>query len=107
MTGSFINNGVLDLINGSSALPPNFVNNGTVLNSGNVTVRKAGMAGADFDLTIQSYLEHTYQLQRAGSLSNPTWTNIGAPQTGDGSTLEFSDPGAAGTQGFYRIQVSP
>ena len=30
-TGLFINNGVLDIINGPQTLPPNFQNNGTVL----------------------------------------------------------------------------
>jgi autotransporter-associated beta strand protein len=106
LTGSFTNNAVLDLINGPSTLPPNFVNHGTVLDAANVTVQQAGMTGATFNLSIQSYLQHTYQLQRAGSLTNPTWTNVGSPQTGTGSTLNFSDPAATGTQGFYRVLVS-
>ena len=107
LAGSFINNGVLDLINGSSSLPPNFVNNGTVLNAGNVKLQQFSMTGTSLNLTIQSYVEHTYQLQRASSLTNPNWTNVGSAQAGTGSSLEFTDPGATGAQGFYQIVVSP
>jgi fibronectin type 3 domain-containing protein len=107
-TGSFINNGVLDLINGSQTLPANFTNNGTVLNAGDLPVQSVGMTGTTFSVTIQSYLQHTYQLQRASSLTNPTWTNVGSSQAGTGSTLNFSDSGGAtGTEGFYQILVSP
>ena len=107
-TGSFINNGVLDLINGSQTLPSNFTNNGTVLSAGNVNVQAVGKTGTSFSISIQSYLQHTYQLQRSTSLTNPTWTNVGSAQTGTGSTLNFSDSGGAtGTQGYYQILISP
>jgi hypothetical protein len=106
-TGSFVNNGVLDLINGPSTLPSNFVNHGTVLEAGNIAVRQVAMSGTTFSLSIQSYVEHNYQLQRATSTSNPAWTNIGSAQAGTGSTLEFSDPSASGSNGFYKIVVSP
>jgi autotransporter-associated beta strand protein len=108
VSGSFINNGVLDLINGPSSLPGNFVNHGTVLNSGNVLVQAVGISGAAFSVSVQSYIEHTYQLQRTSSLTDPVWTNVGTPQAGTGSTLNFSDPaGPSGTQGFYQVLVSP
>ena len=106
-TGSFINNGVLDLINGPSTLPANFVNNGTVLVAGSVAVVHAGMTGTTFSLTVQGYAQHTYQLQRSGTLTGPDWTNIGAAQTGTGSTLAFTDPAATDAKEFYRVQVSP
>jgi autotransporter-associated beta strand protein len=106
-SGSFINNGVLDLINGPSSLPPNFVNNGSVLNAGSVTVQQAAISGNTFSLSIQSYLQHNYQLQRAASLINPSWTNVGSSQAGTGSALNFADPTATDTQGFYRVLVSP
>jgi autotransporter-associated beta strand protein len=108
LTGSFINNGVLDLINGPSTLPPDFVNNGVVLYASSVTVQQISISGTNVNLAIQSYLTHTYQLQRTNSLTNPAWTNIASPQTGNGSILNFTDlGGATGTQEFYRFQVSP
>ncbi len=108
LTGNFINNGVLDLINSQSTLPPNFVNNGTVLDSSDVSVQQAAISGSNFSVSIQSYFEHTYQLQRADSLTAPIWTNIGAAQEGNDSILNFTDTGgAAGPKRFYRVQVSP
>ncbi len=107
LSGFFINNGVLDLINASPTLPPNFINNGTVLTSANVAVQQVAMAGASFTLSIQSYILHTYQLQRTNSLTSPVWTNIGSPQPGDGSPLIFTDPAPTATQAFYQILVSP
>ena len=108
LTGSFINNGVLDLIDGPSTLPPRFVNNGVVLYASSVTVQQVSISGTNVNLAIQSYLTHTYQLQRTNSLTNPAWTNIGSAQTGNGSILNFTDPGGvSGAQGFYRFQVSP
>jgi len=107
-TGSFINNGVLDLINGPQALPGAFTNNGTVLYANSVQVRQFAMNGSNFTITVQSYAEHTYQLQRTTSMASPvTWTNVGAPQGGTGSPLTLTDPGAPGGQGFYKVQVSP
>jgi autotransporter-associated beta strand protein len=108
-TGSFINNGVLDLIDGPQTLPAGFVNNGTVLNTSAVQVRQLEMTGSTFALMVQGYAQHTYQLQRTPSLTPPvTWTNVGAPQTGAGAPLIFTDTGGAGgAQGFYRVQVTP
>ncbi len=107
LTGSFLNNGVLDLINGNASLPPNFVNDGTVLSANAVQVQQIALSGSSFSVSIQSYPEHNYQLQQSNSLSNPTWTNVGAAQAGDGTVLTFTDPSAGGSQGFYQIQVSP
>jgi hypothetical protein len=109
VAGTFTNNGVLDLINGPQSLPANFVNNGTVLNSSSVQVQQLAMSGASsFSLTIQGYAEHSYQLQRATSLTAPiTWTNVGAAQIGTGVPLNFTDAGAPVANGFYRVQVSP
>jgi autotransporter-associated beta strand protein len=107
LTGSFVNNGVLDLINGPATLPPNFVNNGTVLDAANINVQSAAMSGSNFTLTIRSYVQHTYQLQGSTSLTNPVWTNIGAPQAGTGGALQFTDGSAGGVQKFYQILVGP
>ena len=107
-TGSFTNNGVLDLINGPSTLPTNFVNDGTVLYASSVLVQQAAMSESGFNVTIQSYLQHTYQLQTSPSTSPTAWTNVGAAQAGTGGALILTDPSATtGTQGIYRVLVSP
>jgi rhamnogalacturonan endolyase len=108
LSSTFTNNGVLDLIDGLQNLPAGFVNNGTVLNANSVQVKQVGLNGSGFSLTIEGYAEHTYQLQNATSLVAPiSWTNVGAAQTGTGGALIFSDAGANGTNGFYRVLVSP
>jgi len=104
---AFVNNGVLDLINGPSSLPSGFVNNGTVLVANSVQVQHAALSGSSFSVTVQGYVLHNYQLQRTTSLTSPAWTNMGAPQTGVGSQLTFTDTGATAGAGFYQIVVSP
>jgi hypothetical protein len=46
-------------------------------------------------------------LQSSTSLTNPSWTNVGASQAGTGGALQFTDPSATGVQKFYQILVSP
>jgi autotransporter-associated beta strand protein len=106
-TGAFTNNGVLDLINSNGTLPPRFTNDGTVLYASSVVVQAAATSVSGFSVSIQSYVQHTYQLQSTASLSPTSWTNVGAPQAGTGGTLVLTDPFATGTQGIYRVLVSP
>ena len=107
-TGNFTNNGVLDLIDGPQTLPAGLINNGTVLNISVVNIQKVAMNGSILTLTIHGYAPHTYQLQRATSLTTPvTWTNIGTLRTGAGSNLTFTDNTASSGLFFYRVMVSP
>jgi hypothetical protein len=78
-----------------------------VLSAQNVQVSQVRVSGSAFNVSIQSYPQHTYQLQESGSLTSPSWTNVGQPQAGTGSTLTFTDPAATGAQMFYQILVSP
>jgi autotransporter-associated beta strand protein len=107
-TGLFINNGLLDIINGPQTLPPNFQNNGTVLDSRSVRISATSIVDSSFVLSVSSVTGHNYQMQRADSLSGP-WANVGAQQPGSGAVLQFTDPaGATGAQKrFYRIQITP
>jgi autotransporter-associated beta strand protein len=107
-SGAFTNNGVLDLINGTQTLPSGFVNNGVVLYATAAQIQKYSVSGSTFTLSIQGYAQHTYQLQNTLSLDPPvTWTNVGPPQTGTGSQLNFFQSGTSGAQGFFRILISP
>jgi autotransporter-associated beta strand protein len=108
LTGSFTNNGVLDLINGPSTWPPNFVNNGTILDSSTVKVMQSSVSGSNFNLMIEGYLAHSYQLQYTTSLSPTNWQNVGTAQAGNDAPLTFTDTGGAtGSLKFYRVQVLP
>ena len=106
--GSFINNGVLDLINAPQTLPAGFVNHGTVIRASDLKVKQILLAGSSPQLTIQSYVNHHFQLQRSDSLAAGSWQPIGTVLAGTGGVLTFADPGAAaGGRWFYRIQVTP
>ena len=110
-TGHFVNNGVIDLLTGAQALPADFENNGVVIDSRSLSQVQVSKVGNVVTLTVKGYTQHTYQCQRASSLTAPNWNNgnIGPAQTptSDGQTLVFTDNAATPGQGFYRITVSP
>ncbi|MFO1489273.1 MAG: polysaccharide lyase family protein, partial [Verrucomicrobiota bacterium] len=105
VAGTFVNNGLLDLLTGTQTLPPNFVNNGTVLLAANIVVTAFDRTGDTMSLTVYGYAGHTYQLQRASSLHG-TWQNIGPAQDGAASLLTFEDV-SGDSANFYRIAVAP
>lgn len=107
---SFVNNGVLDLINGSAKLPSNFTNgtSGMVLTADSVRVKSVSKTGTGVTVLIDSLSGHGYQLQRASTLVNSSYTNVSAVQNGTtGTTLTFTDPAPPAGQGFYRIIINP
>ena len=104
---SFVNNGVVDIINGSAQFPANFSNgaNGLVLTPGSVKVKSAAKNGNAVSVHIDSYSGHTFRLERTNSLTQ-AFTDIGTAQLGvTGSTLIFTDNNASNAQGFYRVAV--
>jgi hypothetical protein len=104
--GAFINNGILDIMTWTGALPSGFVNNGSILDRTAIKVDSSGAVGGDFDLTIMGYTGHSYQLQYANSLDPVSWTNLGAPQPGNQASLVFVHTNAVSAgHGFYRIAV--
>ena len=111
--GGFVNNGTLDLLTGAQGLPPNFINNGIVIDSSAISVVSTTKTGSSVTLTVASHSGHAYQLQRSPSISAPVWTNVGSAQSGitqtDGTPTErvFTDPAATGMQWFYRVVVTP
>jgi autotransporter-associated beta strand protein len=107
-SGSFVNNGLLDIMDSpQTVLPAGYENNGTILTSSLVTVKQFSKSGTTFFVQIQSYSGHTYQLQRSTNLN--TWVAVGTAQSGvTGTTLTLSDTNAPATGGsFYRIAVGP
>ncbi|MCX6873858.1 MAG: autotransporter-associated beta strand repeat-containing protein [Verrucomicrobia bacterium] len=105
INGSFVNNGVLDVITGSVRLPAAFINNGVILDSSSVRVQELTKTGTTVRLTIRSVAGHVYQLQHNPQLAAGSWTPVGSTQDGTGEVLTFTDGGASGPCGFYRIAV--
>ena len=106
--GTLVNNGTIDIINGSTRFHRAFINNGTVLDSNGVRLANAALSGNDMIVQIGSVMGHSYQLQTTPSLSPPAWTNSYPAQVGTGGVLTFSDPGGTTNQPscFYRIAVT-
>ncbi len=104
--GALINNGVLDIMTWSGTLPPGLVNNGSILDRNAVKVDSCSVVGRDFHLTIMGYAGHSYQLQYTSILRPTSWTNLGASQAGNQSSLVFVHTNAVSvSQGFYRMAV--
>ncbi|MEY4484763.1 MAG: hypothetical protein RL693_2215, partial [Verrucomicrobiota bacterium] len=61
------------------------------------------ITGANIVLTVDSETGKKYQLQSSSSPQGPTWTNEGAPVTGDGTTKAFSTPRGGDQSKFYHI----
>ncbi len=107
--GSVINSGTLDLITAGSAPPAALSGSGAVLTAASVAAPIiAPGTGGDLRISISSHVGHLYQLQRCTDLATGAWTDLGAPQSGSGGTLLFTDtPVGAGAGVFYRVVVSP
>ncbi len=104
--GTFTNAGVLDIMTWSGTLPAGFVNTGTVLDRSLVRVDSAGVSGSDFEVTIQGYTGHGYQLQYRDDLPGETWQNVGTSVAGANALISFTDTnGASAQRRFYRVAV--
>jgi len=108
LTG-FVNNGTVDLTTAGAFNPPNFTNNGTIIDSSVVKAKTAARAGSTFTITIDSYTGHTYQLQKSTTTpAGANFSGVGAAKQGStGTVLTFTDSTATGTASFYRIVVDP
>ncbi|HVM60854.1 MAG TPA: hypothetical protein VMV72_08305, partial [Verrucomicrobiae bacterium] len=106
--GPVVNNSAILLYNGGTTnFHGPFVNNGVVLDAGWVHVSAITNAGNDVIIEVPSASGFGYQLQVSPSLDSPVWTNSGAPQSGTGGVLTFTDPGGATNSParFYQVDV--
>ena len=106
VSGTFTNNGLLDIMTWTGTLPAGFVNHGTVLDRSSIRVTSAAANGPDIQVTIPGYTGHNYQLQYRDSLSNGTWQNTGVPVAGANTPIILTHTGGAtAQQRFYRVAV--
>ena len=104
--GSFTNNGLVDIMTWSGVLPAGFVNHGTVLDRSAIRVVSAGVNAPDFEVTIQGYTGHSYQLQYCDDLTSGTWASIGSSVAGADAPITLTHPdGATAEKRFYRVAV--
>ena len=104
-SGAFVNNGVLDLLTADGRLPPNLVNNGTVIDASAARLASWSRAGTAFTLVIASYSGHTYTLETSADLA-AGWTPVGEPRAGEtGQELGFTHDAGPSAGRFYRIRI--
>ncbi len=106
--GTVVNNGGILLYNGGKTdFHGTFINNGIVSNAGPVLVSSVSRLGDDMVIQAPSTNGFRYELQFSTSVVSPVWTNSGAPQSGTGSVLTFTDPGGATNKPtrFYQVDV--
>lgn len=99
-----VNNGVLDLMTAGGVLPPNLINNGTVLDASAVRLTDWSRTNNSFTLTIASYAGHTYTLQTTEDVANG-WTDLETRAGTAGQNLVFTHDGGPWTRRYYRIKV--
>jgi hypothetical protein len=68
--------------------------------------QSAALTGGTVDLTWSSVPNVSYQVQSAGSLSNPTWTNV-VKVTAAGNLTSTLQPVGSAPMQFYRVILLP
>lgn len=107
-TGSFVNNGLLDLRTSYGDLPSNLENNGTVIVSEGFKLTNFTIGETDVTVTVQTYTGHDYLLEWSTDMSEDSWMQVGTTVSGDGSEKTFTHSGgAAASVRFYRIKAAP
>ena len=106
VSGTFTNTGTLDVMTWSGTLPDGLVNTGTILDRSLIRITDVSPSGTDFQVTIQGYTGHNYQLQYRDEIATGTWQNVGSPVAGADAPITFTHTnGAAGDQRFYQVSV--
>jgi hypothetical protein len=62
------------------------------------------LVSGQLNLSFATQVGQTYTVVYKSDLTSPTWTPVGSPITGNGSTTNVTEA-LSGTQGFYTIGV--
>jgi hypothetical protein len=65
----------------------------------------ASRNGDNLDLSYPSQSGYSYQLQSATDLGNPTWSDVGSPVVGTGSTITTSVP-TTNSAAYFRVRAN-
>lgn len=108
--GALENRGTIDLIGSpATALPASVTGDGTILDAGLVTIQSILMTGGPLAISMQTYPNHTYELQSAAALTGP-WIAVTAGvtmQTSPAGLRTWTIPAPAAGRRFYRVAVGP
>lgn len=65
---------------------------------------KAVISGRTITISFPTQTGHSYQLQYENSLTGGSWTSLGSPVAGNGSTQSVNDTVGTGSR-YYRVQI--
>lgn len=106
LDGSLVNRGVLDLMTWSGAAPPEFINEGVVLDRSSVRVDRTTIVDGRLEMTLSGVPGHAYQLQASDDPGGEPWLSLGEPVEGEDRPLTFSADIAESAR-FFRVLVEP
>lgn len=73
-----------------------------------IVLQNLGQNGANAVISVNSVLGLNYTLEHKNSLSDPTWTPVGAAQPGTGGVLVLEDTNSVWAPSrFYRVSAGP
>jgi hypothetical protein len=64
----------------------------------------ASLSGTNIALSFPTQVGSTYTVYYKNNLTDPTWTQLGAPVSGDGSIMSVLD-GISESHRFYRLTI--
>lgn len=113
VAGAFTNDGFLDLLGFTGALPAGFVNSGSILDASNAELGTAiSRSGDSIELSVAGYAGHFYQAQYSSTLAPGDWQDFGPVRAGQGpqgssSPLAFQDTNILLSEAarFYRVWI--
>jgi hypothetical protein len=77
-----------------------------VLDRGSIRLDSARVNGLDFQVNMQGYRGHGYQLQVRNDPASGVWQDVGERVCGTDAQITLTDvDGASGLQRFYRVAV--
>ncbi|MGA9777598.1 MAG: hypothetical protein WBS33_04940 [Verrucomicrobiia bacterium] len=96
------------IINGTGATLTSAVNTATAnylwLNPTFSIFAALDMTGTNIGITLPTESWHTYQLQYKNNVTDPSWSNLGSPFTGNDTLETVTTPASAGN-GFYKVKA--
>jgi len=87
----------------SEAIPDVNVNFMMLVPLASPVVLTATHVGANVQVSFNTTSGFSYQVQWKANLTDASWTSLGSPIAGDGTTKTVSDP--IGTSRFYRVMI--
>ena len=105
--GPVVNNGTINVINGSAHFPGGFINHGSYQDAGTVlTTPGVNLIGSDLVISFGCVSGKTYAVEYVDDLMSTNWVALVDGVVATGGTTQITDTAAANLpQRFYRVHL--